>query len=1295
MIMAARLAPAQLRISEFMADNSSVLQDEDCDYSDWLEIYNAGSTAVNLSGWHLTDTPTNRTRWTFPPTPLPAGGFLVVFASGKNRTGPHLHANFSLTAEGETLALVRPDGTTIEHEYVSVPMQFPDISYGIQTHGTNPTLRTGQPGYLIVHTPGASNSCLPAPHPLYSDHSVAQIDIAISQNDWDGLMNSPWDESFRPVNLRFRHGDIDLAVTNAGIKCRGASTREHQPRAFTLSFNAFVPGQKMLDLERLHLNSTPVDPSSMRSKLVHDLHAAAGLPIPYVNQVALVVHGPDWDRTNWVGGVFFDAIRNNTQPVDDVFLRQRFGNARGNLYKDTASAPLTYLGPHGSSYTNSTYELQYAGNGDTSFNDLADFIATINQTPDADFPNAIMQVFDVDGFLKCLALDVLTANYDSYWIYGHNYQLYLHPDTHRWVYVPYDFDLTFGISWGGTVNWALQYIYSWTNVSGACATPLASRIFAVPEFRSRYSFYMKQMLDTSYTNSSLAPGLFHCRAAMTRALPFQDSVSVTNLKAQERLRYAGDWPNWSYTQFWNSYENDQTAWDVGLTSFIGTRNASARSQLARGFSIGPILSDFALSPRQPGTNDPMSISIQAQDDVSVATVTFYYSFQGGDTHPVAMTRQSDGSYAATLPAFGSTGTLRYLVRAVDNIGKVTFHPYGGSNYTASAQIGNWTSQLVVTELNYNPYDLTPAEITAGLSDPRSLEFVELHNAGAGPLDLAGYKLTDGIGATFPACVLGAGNYAVVANDTNAFRIRYADPSIQIIGAFQSGNLSNSRDTLRLEDPQGLVLASITYDDGGDWPNRADGHGSSLELINPALGYADPTHWRSSSEYGGSPGTAGLGPDNRIVINEVLSHADSPLSDCIELYNTTDEAMAIGGWFLSNAQSNYCKFILPANTILPARGYAVFDAVHHFNTSGGTDTNDFSLDGAHGDNVYLLSTDAQGNLARFMDRVEFGAAANGESFGRWPNGMGRLYPMLSHTPNLPNSGPRVGPLIISELMYHPPSGSNHLEFIEIANPSPDPVELSRWQLDGGITFTFSHATLPAGDALALLSFDPNLAMNSTLLADFKSVYGITNDILFAGPYAESLSDEGARIRLLRPDAPPADEPDYDPLLIEDEVQYGHDSSWPLAPNGEGASLDRRIPAAWGDDPSAWTAAISPTPGEARPSPTAFQAWAAHNGIDDLCAINPASGVSFAEEFLLATSAVHSLHSQGLSLGFPSYTHVPMLNHGIHARIEISTNLNNPAWREPSRSELIFLSNQTYRIGATGTPIFIRLQLIPLP
>src|SRR5262245_16445258 len=81
-------ATSEVIISEFMADNTRTLADEDGDYDDWIEIYNTSSGPVNLDGWHLTDTAGNLTGWRFPSTNLNARGFLVVFASGKDRRVP-------------------------------------------------------------------------------------------------------------------------------------------------------------------------------------------------------------------------------------------------------------------------------------------------------------------------------------------------------------------------------------------------------------------------------------------------------------------------------------------------------------------------------------------------------------------------------------------------------------------------------------------------------------------------------------------------------------------------------------------------------------------------------------------------------------------------------------------------------------------------------------------------------------------------------------------------------------------------------------------------------------------------------------------------------------------------------------------------------------------------------------------------------------------------------------------------------------------------------------------------------
>lgn len=76
--------------------------------------------------------------------------------------------------------------------------------------------------------------------------------------------------------------------------------------------------------------------------------------------------------------------------------------------------------------------------------------------------------------------------------------------------------------------------------------------------------------------------------------------------------------------------------------------------------------------------------------------------------------------------------------------------------------------------------------------------------------------------------------------------------------------------------------------------------------------------------------------------------------------------------------------------------------------------------SQGDDVWLLEGDASGKLLKFVDRVEFAAAFNGDTLGRWPNGAGTgtLVTMTANTIGSSNSGPLVGPVAISEVMYHP-------------------------------------------------------------------------------------------------------------------------------------------------------------------------------------------------------------------------------------------------------------------------------------
>jgi hypothetical protein len=144
-------AAENLIISEFLAINVNSLQDDDKEFSDWIEIQNTGETTVNLKGYFLTDNPQVLTKWKFPDVKLDAGKFLIVFASEKNRIDPakKLHTNFKLSGSGEFLALVSTNGNTIISSFSpQYPTQEENISYGFYN---------GKTVFFDQPTPGTKN----------------------------------------------------------------------------------------------------------------------------------------------------------------------------------------------------------------------------------------------------------------------------------------------------------------------------------------------------------------------------------------------------------------------------------------------------------------------------------------------------------------------------------------------------------------------------------------------------------------------------------------------------------------------------------------------------------------------------------------------------------------------------------------------------------------------------------------------------------------------------------------------------------------------------------------------------------------------------------------------------------------------------------------------------------------------------------------------------------------------------------------------------------------------------------
>ena len=145
-------------IDEFMASNDRTLLDVDGDKSDWLELFNGGAQSVNLAGWSLSDDPAKPQKWRFPALNLAKGTYLLVWASGKNRTNAAtpLHTNFKLSSNAGSYLALSDASSNLVSVFASYPAQYTDVSYGVDT--ANPT----NVGYFASPTPGGPNTSLGA-----------------------------------------------------------------------------------------------------------------------------------------------------------------------------------------------------------------------------------------------------------------------------------------------------------------------------------------------------------------------------------------------------------------------------------------------------------------------------------------------------------------------------------------------------------------------------------------------------------------------------------------------------------------------------------------------------------------------------------------------------------------------------------------------------------------------------------------------------------------------------------------------------------------------------------------------------------------------------------------------------------------------------------------------------------------------------------------------------------------------------------------------------------------------------
>ena len=539
-----------------------------------------------------------------------------------------------------------------------------------------------------------------------------------------------------------------------------------------------------------------------------------------------------------------------------------------------------------------------------------------------------------------------------------------------------------------------------------------------------------------------------------------------------------------------------------------------------------------------------------------------------------------GTGTGGTPGGVSPGAIRYTGPiTLDTTACVKARAISGTTWSALNEavfaVGPVAQTLRISEIHYHP------------CDDANAEFIELTNIGSQRINLNLVRFAKGISFTFPSFELPAGGYCLLVKDLAAFEAVYGN-KLPVVGQY-TGSLDNAGEKLELLDAVGQIIQSFEYKDS--WFDLTDGLGFSLTMRDPRTG--DPGNksaWRPSALVGGSPGTddSGLVPEpGSVVINEILSNPSGGC-DWIELYNTTDHSINIGGWFLSDDGNDLTKYRIAQGTILPAKGYIVFTQDQHFGNSADPGSRkSFGL-AKDGETVYLHSG-LDGILTGYSEKEKFDASEPGVSLGRWQKSTGThdFVALVEPTPGKANASPVVGPVVITEIMYHPADqpDAEYVELLNIGNESIafyDTEKGAPWRLTDDLGRPPVEMFFPSDPVVYLLPGEYLiLAKNPALI---HAVYSLPTRVKILGWGPGRLSDAAGKIQLSRPFA--VDTDGRIKWMRVDQVSYSDGSHpqdfsagsdpWPVGANGVGKSLRRIDPHTYGNDPDNWQAE-SPSPG----------------------------------------------------------------------------------------------------------------------
>ncbi|MBK7632006.1 MAG: CotH kinase family protein [Ignavibacteriales bacterium] len=866
-----------LFINEFMASNSTTITDPDFNnYADWIEIYNSGSTSVNLKDYYITDDLSQPQKFQLQNDLIvEAGGYVLIWADDAN-TGNH--ANFKLSADGESIGLFNSILTLVDT--VTFGLQQTDISFGRFPNGTNDWFQ------FSPATPASANlevgifNILPVPI------------ISIQSGFYSSSISVSATHSLADVTIRFTSdGTIPIASSDVySIPLQIDST-------FVLRFRAFKDGfsPSTTETRTYFINETTDLPVfSLVTDPANFFSDTSGIYVIGTNGIIGNCStqprnwNQDWERP--VSLEFFEFDKSLAFKVNSGV--KIFGGC-SRLYPEKSLA-FYFRGEYGND------KLRYRLFDDIPVYEYNNFIL---RSSAQDWWRTMFR----DGMVQTLIEQGMKVDYQDYrpsilFINGEYWGIHNIREKLNEHYVFYhhgvnkdNIDLI-EISKGVYANngdlTAYNDMITFLSTKNMAHPPNYDYIKSIVDIDEYIDYQIAQIYSANgdWPGSNMKLWRERTEGSKWRWMIYDldftfggnsQGLATTNTLAQATATNGPDWPNppWSTLMLRKLLDNPEFK-----NEFIQRMAAHINTTFEPNhvlFVIDSMAQNIASEIPRHKERWPQSISFgdtweELIDMMRSFAVDRPVNIRGHFYTKFGITGSASLVISRNNPSWGKVFTAGVEVKEnastnvfFDNIPlTINALPMPGYRFVGWEGISNATTPEISVLLEHNstltalfePDELTVTSIVINEINYKSStvfdteDWIEFYNPDDAAVDISGWKFGDDNLANqfvFPAgTTIYAKDYLVLCRDTIKFKQLNPNQN-KILGNIIFG-LSSDGDHIMLKDNSDNLIDEVSYSSSGIWPTLPNGNGPTLALINPQRDNSLVESWSASGLYG-TPG----------------------------------------------------------------------------------------------------------------------------------------------------------------------------------------------------------------------------------------------------------------------------------------------------------------------------------------------------------------------------------------------------------------------------------------------------------